>query len=68
MQGGTFSRVRIGRDAWIGTAACVTEDVGDQAVVAAGALVSKPVPPRKIVVGNPGRIVGERGSMVTPVG
>jgi acetyltransferase-like isoleucine patch superfamily enzyme len=61
-QGGHRRCVRIGRDVWIGNHATVLEDIGDQAVVAAGTLVSKPVPPRALVAGNPGRFVGERGA------
>lgn len=61
-QSGTYRRISIGRDVWIGNGAIVADDVGDQAVVGAGALVVKPVPPRAIVVGNPARVVGERGA------
>jgi len=61
LQGGTFASVAIGRDTWIGNGATVLENVGDQAVVAAGAVVAKPVPPRAIVGGNPARAVAERG-------
>jgi acetyltransferase-like isoleucine patch superfamily enzyme len=60
LQGGQYDRVTLGRDAWIGNSACVTADVGEQAIVAAGAVVVKPVPPRMIVGGNPARIIGNR--------
>jgi virginiamycin A acetyltransferase len=61
-QGGYRTRIRIGRDVWIGNHAIVLADVGDQAIIAAGAVVTKLVPPRTMVAGNPGRFVGERGS------
>jgi acetyltransferase-like isoleucine patch superfamily enzyme len=61
-QGGHRRRVRIGRDVWIGNHSVVLEDIGDQAVVAAGTLVNKTVPPRAMVAGNPGRFLGERGA------
>jgi acetyltransferase-like isoleucine patch superfamily enzyme len=61
-QGGYRTRVHIGRDVWIGNHAIVLEDVADQAVVAAGAIVNKPVPPRAMVAGNPARCIGERGA------
>lgn len=61
-QGGRFTRVRIGRDVWIGNQVVVLADIGDQAVVAAGSVISKPIPPRALVGGNPARILGERGA------
>lgn len=60
-QGGTYARVHVGRDAWIGNGAMIACDVGDQAVVAAGAVVVRPVVPRSIVGGNPAVVIGERG-------
>jgi acetyltransferase-like isoleucine patch superfamily enzyme len=61
-QGGRYERVTIGRDVWIGNGAIVMADVGEQAVVAAGAVVTRSVPPRAIVGGNPARVLGERGA------
>lgn len=60
-QGGTVTRVAVGRDAWIGERALVMADVGEQAVVGAASVVTKPVPARAIVVGTPARVVGTRG-------
>ena len=60
-QGGSYARVTVGRDAWIGNGAIVSCDVGDQAIVAAGAIVVRPVSPRTIVGGNPATVIGERG-------
>lgn len=62
LQGGTFERVTIGRDSWIGNGASVAADVGAQAIVAVGAVVVKPVEPRSIVGGNPARTIGVRGA------
>jgi acetyltransferase-like isoleucine patch superfamily enzyme len=44
---------------FIGARAIVLKGVtiGDRAVVGAGAVVTKPVPPRHFAVGNPARIV-----------
>ena len=49
--------VVVGDDVWIGRAAIVLPGVtiGDGAVVAAGAVVTKDVPPRTVVAGNPAR-------------
>ena len=60
-QGGTYRRVVIGRDAWIGERSIVMADVGEQSVVGAGSVVTKPLPPRSIAVGVPARVIGTRG-------
>jgi len=36
--------------------------IGDDAAIGAGAVVTKPVPPRAVVVGNPARIISYNGS------
>ena len=55
------SPVRIGDDAWIGAGAMVLRGVtvGEGGVVAAGAVVTKDVPPYSIVAGNPAVLVRE---------
>ncbi len=49
----------IGDNVWIGPCSTVTGPIhiGDGAVIAAGSVVSKDVPPRALVVGNPARVV-----------
>lgn len=59
-QGGTFSRVRIGSNSWIGNSAVIMADIGEGCVVGAGSVVVKPVPPRSVIVGNPARLVRMR--------
>lgn len=56
------SRVRIGNDVWIGHGATVLPDVtvGDGAVIAAGAVVSRDVAPYAVVGGVPARMIRER--------
>jgi acetyltransferase-like isoleucine patch superfamily enzyme len=52
-----WRRIEIGRNAWIGEAAVVMADVGVGSLVAAGSVVSTPVPPGVVVGGNPARFV-----------
>ena len=52
--------VRIGRGTWIGNNAVVMADVGEDAIVGAGAVVTKPVPARTIVGGVPARVIRGR--------
>jgi acetyltransferase-like isoleucine patch superfamily enzyme len=52
-------RVTIGHDVWIGRSAIVLPgvEVGNGAVIGAGAVVTKAVPPYAIVAGNPARLI-----------
>ena len=52
--------VRIGAGAWIGSAAVVMADVGRDAVIAAGAVVTRPIPDLTIAGGVPARILRHR--------
>ena len=51
--------IRIGRNVWIGAHATILRNVtiGDGAVVAAGAVVTKDVPPNTVVAGVPARVI-----------
>jgi acetyltransferase-like isoleucine patch superfamily enzyme len=51
--------VTICDDAWIGAGAILLPNVtvGEQAIVAAGAIVTKDVLPRTVVAGNPARVL-----------
>ena len=53
--------VRIGAGSWIGSAAVVMADVGKDAVVGAGAVVTRPIADRVIAGGVPARVLRERG-------
>ena len=53
--------IKIGKRVWIGSNATVTKGVtiGDNSIVAAGAVVNKDVPPNVIVGGVPARIISD---------
>lgn len=60
-----YSTLLIGNDVWLGHNSIITPGVakiGDGAVVGAGAVVFKDVPPFSVVVGNPARVVRYRFS------
>jgi acetyltransferase-like isoleucine patch superfamily enzyme len=61
-QGGTFTKIRIGRDCWLGNTSVVMSDIGDHSIVAAGAVVTRATPPGCIVAGNPAKKVRSRFS------
>lgn len=54
--------VRVGNDVWIGAGSIILDGVsiGDGAIIAAGAVVNKDVPPYAIVGGVPARIIRYR--------
>jgi len=60
-QGVSTNPVNIGNDIWIGANAVILPGVtiGDHAVVAAGAVVTKDVPPHTLVAGVPAKIIKE---------
>jgi virginiamycin A acetyltransferase len=59
-QRGSWPRVTIGRDSWIGDRAIVLADVGQHCVVGAGSVVTKPLPDYAIAVGAPAKVVRYR--------
>lgn len=63
-----FSPKSIGNDVWIGANAVILPEVhsiGDGAVIGAGAVVNRDVPPYAVVLGNPARVVKYRFSEET---
>lgn len=62
-QGITAQGITVEDDVWIGSSAVITDGVriGRGAVVAAGAVVTRDVPPLTVVAGVPARVVREIG-------
>lgn len=62
-QGTNFQNIVIGNDVWIGYGVTILPGVtvGDGAICAAGAVVTKDVQPYAIVGGNPARMIKMRG-------
>ncbi|WP_138475985.1 acyltransferase [Dyadobacter bucti] len=58
-QGVSVAPIVIGDDCWIGANTVITAGVtiGKHSVVAAGAVVTKDIPPYSVAVGNPSRVI-----------
>jgi acetyltransferase-like isoleucine patch superfamily enzyme len=65
----TSRGIRIGDDVWIGSHVVILDGVavGDQSVLAAGAVVTRDVPAGAIVGGNPARVLRWRVPAAEPV-
>ncbi len=61
-QGGHSKKVTIGRDSYIGMGVCImySGDIGEGSVIAAGAVVVKPIPPYSVAVGCPAKVIKRR--------
>ncbi len=60
LQEGVPRMITVARDVWIGAGAIVMDDLGEGCVVAAGAVVTKPVPAFAVVGGVPARVIRDR--------
>lgn len=57
----SVEEIRVGEQTWIGEGAVLMADVGSRCIVAAGSVVSSPVPDGCKVGGNPARFVAKTG-------
>jgi acetyltransferase-like isoleucine patch superfamily enzyme len=55
-QGYDFRRIRIGRGAVVLSMCTILNDVGERAVIGAGSVVTRPIPPYSLAVGAPARV------------
>ena len=56
-QGGTFTKIEIGENCWLGNGALIMANIGKGSIVAAGSVVVDDVPEGVIVGGNPAKIL-----------
>jgi len=61
-QGGTFKKIEIGEDCWIGNGSLVMAKIGNKCIIGAGSVVTKELPDYSIAVGNPAKIIKTRES------
>lgn len=56
-----FGKIKVGNNVYIGNNALIMPGVsiGNNVVIGAGTVVTKSIPDNSVVVGNPGRIVGD---------
>lgn len=66
-QNGEFPRVTIGRGAWIGERSVVMADVGQESIVGAGSVVTKPIEAGVIAAGVPCRLIRRRERSKEPI-
>ena len=53
----TYSQVRIGDRAWIGSGSVIMADVGAGSMIGAGSVVTRPIPDGCVAVGSPARVL-----------
>jgi acetyltransferase-like isoleucine patch superfamily enzyme len=56
-QPGSWPRVTVGRDTWVGDRAVVLADVGKHCVIGAGSVVTRPIPDYAVAVGVPAKVL-----------
>ncbi len=57
---GSFSRLVIGDDVFIGEQSVVMANVGEKSIIGAGSIVVNDIPPYSVAVGNPAKVIKTR--------
>lgn len=66
-QSGHFEKISIGQDCWLGNCSIIMASVADHTVVAAGAVVTRPITePMGIYAGNPAKRIKTRAVETEP--
>lgn len=59
-QSGTFKKITLGENSWIGNCAIIMANIGKNCIVGAGSVVTKDVDDYSIVAGNPAKLIHKR--------
>lgn len=59
-QQGSFEKISIANDCWIGEGAIIAANIAEKVVVGAGSVVVKDVKPLVVIAGNPAAVIKER--------
>ncbi|GAC31079.1 acyltransferase [Paraglaciecola polaris] len=59
-QSGTFEKINIGQNCWIGNGAMIMANIGENSVIGAGSVIINDIPPYSIAAGNPARVIKSR--------
>ncbi|MBL7003824.1 MAG: acyltransferase [Gammaproteobacteria bacterium] len=59
-QGGSFEKIKIGQNCWIGNGSLIMANVGNHCIIGAGSVVIHDIPDYSIVAGNPAKVIRTR--------
>ncbi|MCG6939544.1 MAG: acyltransferase [Gammaproteobacteria bacterium] len=59
-QGGSYTKIVIGEDSWIGNGSLVMANIGRKCIIGAGSVVTKDVADFSIMAGNPAKLIKMR--------
>lgn len=59
-QGGSYEKIYIGEDSWVGNSAVVMANIGKKCIAGAGSVVVSDIKDYSIAVGNPAKIIKKR--------